>query len=104
MGFVIENNKGYFRIDKENSTAQDISQLLHFTEEEAFILSKTTHGIDEDSELKEKLIKTLYSLYDFNRVIHAITKKEETENIHNRIQAINTVTSKIGQKELSFKE
>lgn len=36
VGFVIENNNGYFRIDKENSTAKDISQLLHFTEEEAF--------------------------------------------------------------------
>ncbi|MGC6415065.1 MAG: HTH domain-containing protein [Bacteroidia bacterium] len=42
VGFVIENNSGYFRIDKENSTAQDISQLLHFTEEEAFILVKSS--------------------------------------------------------------
>lgn len=50
VGFVIENNNSYFRIDKENATAQDISQLLHFTEEEAFILSKTIHAIDEDSK------------------------------------------------------
>jgi len=98
VGFVIENNNGYFRIDKENSTAQDISQLLHFTEEEAFILSKTIHAIDEDSELKEKLVKKLYSLYDFDRVIHAITKKEETENIYNLIQAIKQ------QKQVFLKE
>ena len=87
-----------FRIDKENATAQDISQLLHFTEEEAFILSKTIHAIDEDSELKEKLVKKLYSLYDFDRVIHAITKKEETENIYNLIQAIKQ------QKQVVLKE
>ena len=98
VGFVIDNNNGYFRIDKENSTAQDISQLLHFTEEEAFILSKTIHSIDEDSELKEKLVKKLYSLYDFDRVIHAITKKEETENIYNLIQAIKQ------QKQVVLKE
>lgn len=88
VGFVIENNNGYFRVDKENAVDQDISRLLHFTEEESFILSKTIHAIDEDSELKEKLIKKLYSLYDFDRVLHAITKKEETENIYILIQAI----------------
>lgn len=98
VGFVIENNNGYFRIDKENSTAQDISQLLHFTEEEAFILSKTIHAIDEGSDLKEKLVRKLYSLYDFDRVIHAITKKEETENIYSIIQAIKQ------QKQVVLKE
>ena len=87
-GFVIENNNGYFKIDKQNSTAQDISQLLHFSEEEAFILSKAIHTIDEDSELKEKLVKKLYSLYDFERVIYAITKKEEAGHIYNLMQAI----------------
>jgi predicted DNA-binding transcriptional regulator YafY len=98
VGFVIENNDGYFRIDKEESTAQDISQLLHFTEEEAFILSKAIHAIEDGSELKEKLVKKLYSLYDFDRVIYAITKKEDTENIYNLIQAIKQ------QKQVVLKE
>ncbi len=88
VGFVIENNSGFFKINKEESTSQDISQLLHFTEEEAFILSKAIHAIEDGSEQKEKLVKKLYSLYDFDRVIYAITKKEETENIFNLIQAI----------------
>lgn len=88
VGFVIENNNGYFKINKEESTSQDISQLLHFTEEEAFILSKAIHAIEDGSEQKEKLVKKLYSLYDFDRVIYAITKKEDTENIYNLIQAI----------------
>ncbi|WP_304142284.1 YafY family protein [Mesoflavibacter zeaxanthinifaciens] len=97
-GFIIENNNGYFKIDKQNSTAQDISQLLHFSEEEAFILSKAIHTIDEDSELKEKLVKKLYSLYDFERVIYAITKKEEAEHIYNLMQAIKH------QKQVVLKE
>jgi len=88
VGFVIENKDGYFKIDKEQSTTQDISQLLHFTEEEAFILSKAIHSIEDGSELKDKLAKKLYSLYDFDRVIYAISKKEETDNIFNLIQAI----------------
>lgn len=98
VGFVIENNNGFFKINKEESTSQDISQLLHFTEEEAFILSKAIHTIEDGSEMKEKLVKKLYSLYDFDRVIYAITKKEETENIYNLIQAIKQ------QKQVILKE
>ena len=88
VGFVIENNNGYFKIDKRNATVQDISHLLHFSEEEAFILSKAIHTIDDADELKNKLVKKLYSLYDFDRVIHAISKKEESENIYSLLQAI----------------
>lgn len=88
VGFVIENNNGYFKIDKENTTVQEISHLLHFSEEEAFILSKAIHSIEDTDELKSKLVKKLYSLYDFDRVIHAISKKEESENIYTLLQAI----------------
>ena len=88
VGFVIENNNGYFKIDKENNTVQEISHLLHFSEEEAFILSKAIHSIDDTDALKNKLVKKLYSLYDFDRVIHAIAKKEESENIYTLLQAI----------------
>ncbi len=98
VGFVIENSNGYFKIDKEESTSQDISQLLHFTEEEAFILGKAIHSIEDGSELKDKLAKKLYSLYDFDRVIHAISKKEETDNIFNIIQSIKQ------QKQVVLKE
>lgn len=88
VGFVIENTNGYFKIDKENATVQEISHLLHFSEEEAFILSKAIHSIEDTDEIKSKLVKKLYSLYDFDRVIHAISKKEESENIYTLLQAI----------------
>lgn len=88
VGFVIENANGYFKIDKTNTTAADISELLHFTEEEAFILGKAIHSIENTTPEKDNLVKKLYSLYDFDRVIHAIAKKEETESIYNLIQSI----------------
>ena len=61
---------------------------MHFSEEEAFILSKAIHSIEDTDEFKSKLVKKLYSLYDFDRVIHAISKKEESENIYTLLQAI----------------
>lgn len=98
VGFVIENNNGYFKIDKEESTSQDVSNLLHFSEEETFILSKAIHLIEDGSELKDKLARKLYSLYDFDRVIYAISRIEDTENIFNLIQAIKK------QKQVILKE
>ena len=88
VGFVITNHNGYFKIDKTTESIHDIGSLIHFSEEEAFILSKAIHSIEETNEYREKLVKKLYSLYDFDRVIYAITKKEESENIYTIMQAI----------------
>jgi proteasome accessory factor C len=88
VGFVLENRDGYFKINKNETTARDISDLLHFSDEESFILSKAIHSINSENKQKDKLVKKLYSLYDYDRVIHAITRKAETENIYTLIQAI----------------
>jgi len=86
-GFVIDKNNGHFKVSKGNSKL-DISNLLHFSKEESFILGKAINGIDSENEFKHKLAQKLYSLYDFDRVARSITKKEDTENILNLISAI----------------
>ena len=86
-GFVIEKNNGIFRVNREHSRL-DISNLLHFSKEESFILEKAINGIDGENEYKHKLAQKLYSLYDFDRVARSITKKEDTENILTLITAI----------------
>ncbi len=37
-GFVIKKKENVYRIDKSSPYFKDISQLVHFTEEEAYIL------------------------------------------------------------------
>lgn len=92
-GFVLEKRESrgvnYFSINKEESEYKDISELLHFSEEEAYILSQAIHTIDQQNELKINLIKKLYSLYDSNRVAVPIIKKENSTNIHALTEAIN---------------
>ena len=92
-GFVVDKKdnggKTYYSINKEESNYKDISELLHFSKEEAFILSKAIHSIDQENVLKINLIKKLYSLYDFDRVAVPIIKKENSQVIHALIQAIN---------------
>ena len=88
-GFVIPRPKdGYYYIDKNSPYFREISELLHFSREEAVILQKAIHSIDNENLLKQNLINKLYALYDFNRVANTIVKKEYSENIHQLIQAI----------------
>ncbi len=88
-GFIIPNPRsGYYAIDKNSPYFREISELLHFSREEAFILQKAIHSIDNENLLKQNLINKLYALYDFDRVANTIVKKEYSENIHQLIQAI----------------
>jgi predicted DNA-binding transcriptional regulator YafY len=89
-GFVITRNGKRLKIDKENSHGKMLDDLLHFSKEEAFILSRAIHTIDEDNLIKGNLIKKLYSLYDFRRVANSILKKEQSTNVHLLIEAIES--------------
>ncbi len=87
-GLVLDLQNGYYRIDRNNSEFKDISQLLHFSKEEGYILSKAIHAIDDNHVIKSNLVKKLYALYDFDRVAQTIVKKEHSENVHLLMQAI----------------
>lgn len=88
-GFVIPRpGDGYYYIDKNSPYFKEISELLHFSREEAVILQKAIHSIDNENLLKQNLINKLYALYDFDRVVNTIVKKEHSENIHQLYQAI----------------
>ena len=59
-GFVIKKVDGYYRIDKSSPYFKDISSLVHFTEEEAYILKSAIESIDENNLIKQNLKKKLY--------------------------------------------
>lgn len=88
-GFVIPRpGDGYYYIDKNSPYFREISELLHFSREEAVILQRAIHSIDNENLLKQNLVNKLYALYDFDRVANTIVKKEYSEIIHQLIQAI----------------
>lgn len=89
VGFILPRPKqGLYHIDKASPYFKEIDELLHFSKEEAFILQKAIHSIDDENLLKQNLTQKLYALYDFNRVAHTIVKKENSEHIHLLMQAI----------------
>ena len=59
-GFVIKKSGEHIRLDKESPHFKDISQLIHFTEEEAVILKSAIENIDDDNLLKQNLKRKLY--------------------------------------------
>ena len=64
-GFVIKKQGDITRIDKSSPYFKDISQLIHFTEEEAYILKSAIENIDENNLLKQNLKRKLYSVYNY---------------------------------------
>ena len=67
-GFVIKKSGNCIRLDKESPHFKDISQLVHFTEEEAVILKRAIESIDDTNLLKLNLKSKLYSIYD-NKIL-----------------------------------
>ena len=62
-GFLIRRSGDCIRIDRESPHFKEISQLVHFTEEEAVILKPAIEETDDTNLLKQNLKRQLYSVY-----------------------------------------
>ena len=87
-GFVIKKSRGCIRLDKESPHFKEISQLVHFTEEEAVILRRAIESIDDTNLLKQNLKRKLYSVYDSRTLADTIVKGRNSSNVHSLIEAI----------------
>jgi len=87
-GFVLENNGGYWKINKKETTYKDLSQLLHFSQEESFILRKAIDSIEAPEHLKDQLNRKLYSIYNFDRVATPLIKTEHADKVESLMKAI----------------
>ena len=87
-GFVIKKRGNCIRLDKESPHFKDISQLVHFTEEEAVILRRAIESIDDTNLLKQNLKRKLYSVYDSGILADTIVKGQNSSNVHSLIEAI----------------
>lgn len=87
-GFVIKKSNGIIRLDKESPHFKDISQLVHFTEEEAVILKRAIESIDDTNLLKQNLKRKLYSVYDNKILADTIVRGDNASNVRNIVEAI----------------
>ena len=80
-GFIIENKNGCFRIDRKSPLDKFFRNLVHFSAEEAALLSRALHLIDDGSKFKHDLYDKVYALFDYDKVVNAIFKKEKSEQV-----------------------
>ena len=87
-GFIIKKRGDVFRLDKSSPYFKDISQLVHFTEEEAYILKSAIESIDENNLLKQNLKKKLYTVYDYKILAETVVHSKDAKNVNRLIEAI----------------
>lgn len=87
-GFVIKKKNGCIRLDKSSPYFKDISELIHFTEEEAYILKSAIESIDENNILKQNLKKKLYTVYDYKILAETIVHSRLSRNVRQLVQAM----------------
>lgn len=89
-GFVIKSKGLVFRIDKSSPYFKDISSLVHFTEEEAYILKSAIESIDENNVLKQNLKKKLYTIYNYRILADSVFKGKQARIVNLLVEAIET--------------
>jgi predicted DNA-binding transcriptional regulator YafY len=87
-GFIIKKQDDVFRLDKSSPYFKDISQLVHFTEEEAYILKNAIESIDENNLLKQNLKKKLYTVYDYKILADTVVHGKNALNVNALSDAI----------------
>jgi predicted DNA-binding transcriptional regulator YafY len=87
-GFVVKKHGNIMRLDKSSPYFKDISQLIHFTAEEAYILKSAIESIDENNLLKQNLKKKLYTVYDYKILAETVVHSKDTHNVNKLVEAI----------------
>lgn len=87
-GFVVKKSNGCIRLDRQSKYFKDISELVHFTDEEAHILKSAIESIDENNVIKQNLKAKLYSVYDYKILAECVTKGSNARNVNNLATAI----------------
>lgn len=87
-GFYVTKSGPYFRLDKKSKYFKDISQLIHFTEEEAYILNSAIESLDPTNVIKQNLKAKLASVYDYKMLAECVVKGSNAKNVNSIIEAI----------------
>lgn len=89
-GFVVEKKGNCYRLDKSSPYFKSITELVHFTEDEAILLKQAVESLDGTSIVKQNLKKKLYQVYDYKILSKVVVQSGIGENVHKLYEAIKT--------------
>jgi predicted DNA-binding transcriptional regulator YafY len=87
-GFIVEKKGQVYRLDKSSPFFKDITELVHFTEDEAITLRQVLESASDTSVQVRNLKSKLYKLYDFDILSDVSVRKQVAENISHLYDAI----------------
>ncbi|MDI3527949.1 MAG: hypothetical protein PWR03_2133 [Tenuifilum sp.] len=88
--FVVESRqRGIYYLSTSRGPLKDISDLIHFSDEEAYILQKAIDSIDDNTTLKQNLKQKLYNIYNYVELADVVVHPEQGEVVQNLISAID---------------
>lgn len=88
-GFVVHKLEGgVYKLSKESPYFKEISQLVHFTDEEAHIVNQLIEGLDDTNMLKQNLRKKLSSVYNCTSMAASVVKGKNASNVNRVLEAI----------------
>ena len=88
-GFVVQKlDGGVYKLSKESPQFKDISQLVHFTDEEAHIVNQLIEGRDDTKMLKQNLRKKLCSVYNCTSMASSVVRGANASNVNRLVEAI----------------
>lgn len=87
-GFVVRKRGKYYSLDKSSPYFKDITSLVHFTEEEAYILKRAIESVDGNTSLKQNLKHKLYKVYDYEILSEIVVRTGIADSVHFLYEAI----------------
>jgi predicted DNA-binding transcriptional regulator YafY len=79
---------GVYKLGKESRYFKDISQLVHFTDEEAHIVNQLIEALDDTNMLKHNLRRKLTTIYDCTSMAQSIVHGKNASNVNVLLEAI----------------
>ena len=79
-GFKIEKENGIFRLDKSSPYFKQITEMVHFTEDEAITLKMVLEGIPKKTNAVKQLLNKLSRLYDLQLLENIASNEQFAKN------------------------
>ena len=81
-GYVVQRiGEGRYRLAVSGSSKMDLSRIVYFTEEEAYVVNRLIDALDNTNAMKQGLKRKLAAVYDSTSIGDYIDNKENSENI-----------------------
>lgn len=88
-GFVVQKlDGGVYKLGKESRYFKEISQLVHFTDEEAHIVNQLIEALDDTNSLKQNLRRKLTTVYNCTSMASSIVRGKNATNVNRLLEAI----------------